>query len=56
MSILNLIMQKLTIYNRDLRKLAFSQRLGSMWNDLPADTVTAPTAKVFKVVLKLFEG
>ncbi len=32
----------------DLRKFRFSQRVVSMWNDLPTDIVTAPTAKVFK--------
>ncbi len=28
----------------DLRKFTFSQRAVNMWNDLPADIVTAPTA------------
>ncbi len=36
----------------DLRKFTFSQRVVSMWNDLPADIVTAPTAKVFKKLLE----
>ncbi len=36
----------------DLRKFTFSQRLVNMWNDLPADIVAAPTAKVFKKQLE----
>ncbi len=36
----------------DLRKLTFSQRVVNMWNGLPADIVTAPTAKVFKKLLE----
>ncbi len=32
----------------DPRKFTFSQRIVNMWNDLPVDIVTAPTAKVFK--------
>ncbi len=36
----------------DLRKFTFSQRVVNMWNDLPADTGTAPTAKVFKQLLE----
>ncbi len=35
-----------------LRKFTFSQRVVNMWNDLPADIVTAPTAKVFKKLLE----
>ncbi len=37
----------------DLRKFTFNQRVVNMWNDLPADIVTAPTAKVF---IKLLEA
>ncbi len=36
----------------DLRKFTFSQTVVNMWNDLPADIVTAPTAKVFKKLLE----
>ncbi len=36
----------------DLRKFTFSQREVNMWNDLPADIVTASTAKVFKMLLE----
>ncbi len=36
----------------DLRKFTFSQRVVNMWIDLPADMVTAPTAKVFKKLLE----
>ncbi len=36
----------------DLRKFTFSQRVVNMWNDLPADIVTAPTAKVFNNLLE----
>ncbi len=36
----------------DLHKFTFSQRVVNMWNDLPADIVTAPTAKVFKKLLE----
>ncbi len=36
----------------DLRKLAFSQRVVNMWNDLLADIVTAPTGKVFDKLLE----
>ncbi len=36
----------------DLRKFTFSQRVVRMWNDLPADIGTAPTAKVFKKLLE----
>ncbi len=32
----------------DLRKLTFSQRIVNMWNDLPADVVTASSVKAFK--------
>ncbi len=32
----------------DLRKLTFSQRVVNMWNDLPADVVTASSVKSFK--------
>ncbi len=32
----------------DLRKFTFSQRVLGMWNDLPADIITTPSAKVFK--------
>ncbi len=35
----------------ELRKYTFSQRVVNMWNYLPADIVTAPTAKVFKKLL-----
>ncbi len=36
----------------DLRKFTFSQRVVRTRNDLPADKVTAPTAKVFKKLLE----
>ncbi len=36
----------------DLRKFTFIQRVVRTWNDLPADIVTAPTAKVFKKLLE----
>ncbi len=36
----------------DLRKFTFSHRVVNMWNDLPTDIVTAPTAKVFKKLLE----
>ncbi len=36
----------------DLRKFTFSQRVVNIWNDLPADIVTAPTSKVFKRLLE----
>ncbi len=36
----------------DLRKFTFSQRVMNMWNDLPANVVTAPTTKVFKKLLE----
>ncbi len=36
----------------DLRKFTFFQRVVNMWNDLPADIVTAPMAKVFKKLLE----
>ncbi len=36
----------------DLRKFTFSQMVVNMWNGLPADIVTAPTAKVFKKLLE----
>ncbi len=36
----------------DLRKFTFSQRVVNMWDDLPADTVTAPMAKFFKKLLE----
>ncbi len=36
----------------DLRKFTFSQRVVNMWNDLPADMVTALTTKVFKKLLE----
>ncbi len=36
----------------DLRKFTFSKRVVNMWNDLPADIVTAPTAKIFKKLLE----
>ncbi len=36
----------------DLRKFTFSQRVVNVWNGLPADIVTAPTAKVFKKLLE----
>ncbi len=32
----------------DLRKFTFSQRVVNMWNDLPAEVVTASSAKMFK--------
>ncbi len=32
----------------DLRKFTFSQRVVNMWNDLPADVVTASSVKEFK--------
>ncbi len=35
-----------------LRTFTFSQRVVNMWNDLPADIVTAPTTKVFKKLLE----
>ncbi len=41
----------------DLRKFTFSQRVVRMWNDLPADIVTAPTANTFKKLLEAhFKG
>ncbi len=39
-----------------LRKLTFNQRVVSIWNDLPADIVTALTANVFKTVLEAHPG
>ncbi len=36
----------------DLRKFTFNQKATNMLNDLPADIVTAPTAKVFKKLLE----
>ncbi len=36
----------------DRRKFSFSQRVVSMWNDLPSGIVTVPTAKVFKKLLE----
>ncbi len=36
----------------DLPKRTFSQRVVNLWNDLLADIVTAPTAKVFKKLLE----
>ncbi len=36
----------------DLRKFTFIQNEVNMWNDLLADKVTAPTAKVFKKLLE----
>ncbi len=36
----------------DLRTFTFSQRVVNTWNGLPADIVTAPTAKVFKKLLE----
>ncbi len=35
-----------------LRTFTFSQRVVNMWNDLPADIVTAPMTKVFKKLLE----
>ncbi len=32
----------------DLRKNTFSQRVVNMWNDLPAEVVTASSVKMFK--------
>ncbi len=32
----------------DLRKFSFSQRVVNMWNDLPAEVVTASSVKMFK--------
>ncbi len=32
----------------DLRKFTFSQRVVNMWNDLPAEVVTASSVKMFK--------
>ncbi len=32
----------------DLRKFTFSQRVVNMWNDLPAEGVTASSVKAFK--------
>ncbi len=32
----------------DLLKVTFSQRVVNMWNDLPADVVTASSVKAFK--------
>ncbi len=32
----------------DLRKFTFSQRVVNMWNDLPAEVVTASSVKTFK--------
>ncbi len=32
----------------DLRKFTFSQRVVNMWNDLPAEVVTASWVKAFK--------
>ncbi len=36
----------------DLHKFTFNQRVVNKWNDLPADIVTAPTAKFFKKLLE----
>ncbi len=36
----------------DLGKFTFSQRIVNMWNDLPADIVTAPTTKAFKKLIE----
>ncbi len=32
----------------DLRKFTFSQRVVNLWNDLPAEVVTASSVKMFK--------
>ncbi len=37
----------------DLRKFTFSQRVVNMWNDLPAEVVTASSAKMFKNKLEV---
>ncbi len=36
----------------EVERRAQESRLVRMWNDLPADIVTAPTAKVFKKLLE----
>ncbi len=36
----------------DLRQFTFSQRVVNMWNDLPTNIFTAPTAKVFKKMVE----
>ncbi len=37
----------------DLRKFTFIQRVVNMWNDLPADVVTASSVKAFKNKLEV---
>ncbi len=36
----------------DLRKFTFSQRVVNMWNELPAEVVTASSVKMFKTKLE----
>ncbi len=37
----------------DLRKFAFSPGVGNMWNDLPADVVTASSVRAFQNKLEV---